>query len=183
MPTTTFMCGGCESVSIFKNVFLTSSGQTPSRQLKEYSRRTDGGWSLAADLVPLYGVEEVQVRLVWYPTVNDQDLSINDCRKRQKAKHVLKQLEDFTTMNLHTVQKKRKKKLLHCGWQTVINYMLQPAECSPDFGHNKCRTMMYVVCHTLYFCMTSFVNPYLNSETVKNITLRYCCSYLTALWD
>lgn len=68
----------------------------------------DEGWLLVSTyLVPLYGVEEVQVSLVRYPSMNDQDLSINDCCDGQKAKNILKQLQDLIAMSLSVRHSKK----------------------------------------------------------------------------
>lgn len=48
----------------------------------------------------LQNAEEVQIRLVWYPSVNNQDLSVNDGRDGQEAEHILKQLENLTAVYL-----------------------------------------------------------------------------------
>lgn len=52
------------------------------------------------DFVSLQSAEEVQISLVWYPSVNNQDLSINNGGDGQEAKHVLKQLENLTAVYL-----------------------------------------------------------------------------------
>lgn len=52
------------------------------------------------DFVSLQSAEEVQISLVWYPSVNNQDLSINNGGDGQEAKDVLKQLENLTAVYL-----------------------------------------------------------------------------------
>lgn len=48
----------------------------------------------------LQSAEEVQICLVWYPSVNNQDLSINNGGDRQEAEHILEQLENLTAVYL-----------------------------------------------------------------------------------
>lgn len=94
--------------------------------------------------MPLYGAEEVQVSLIRYPSVNDKDLPVNDCRNGQKAENVLKQLEDLTAMSLHAItHRKRNFTLIHPAPPavTVINYMLHPAECAAVVMHIISRIM------------------------------------------
>lgn len=58
---------------------------------------------VSTDLVPLYGAEKVQVSLVRYPSMDDQDLPVDDRCDRQKAEYVLEQLEHLMAVSLHTV--------------------------------------------------------------------------------
>lgn len=60
---------------------------------------------LSSNLVSVYGAEEVEVSLVRYPSMNDQDLAVYHRRDRQEAEHVLEQLQNLTAMGLHTAMK------------------------------------------------------------------------------
>lgn len=52
------------------------------------------------DFVSLQSAEEVQISLVRYPSVNNQDLSVNNGGDGQEAEHILKQLENLTAVCL-----------------------------------------------------------------------------------
>lgn len=52
------------------------------------------------DFVSLQSAEEVQISLVGYSSVNNQDLSINNGGDGQEAEHILKQLENLTAVYL-----------------------------------------------------------------------------------
>lgn len=89
----------------------------------------------------LQNAEEIQISLVWYPSVNNQDLSINNGSDGQEAEHILKQLENLTAVFLSAQHRKTSN-------TTVIKQAVSSAKL-------KCVDL------TLYFCITSFVNPYL----------------------
>ena len=53
-------------------------------------------------LLPLYGVEEVQVRLVRDSSVNNQNLAVDHCSNGQKAEDILEELENLSAVGLDT---------------------------------------------------------------------------------
>lgn len=57
----------------------------------------------------LQSAEEVQVSLVRYPSVNYQDLPINNGGDGQKAEDVLEQLEDLTAVYLSATAPQNKE--------------------------------------------------------------------------
>lgn len=109
------------------------------------------------DLVPFYGAEEVQVGLVRYSPVNDQDLSVDDRCDGQEAENVLKQLEDLPAVSLRAVTKELIKRPPHhfinpmlksTGWTELI------VQSNSKWSQNKtiCLTSLYLVFLHDFFC-------------------------------
>lgn len=89
------------------------------------------------DFVSLQSAEEVQISLLRYPSVNNQDLSVNNGGDGQEAEHILKQLENLTAV------------------------CLSAKKDTSDPTGVPCLPTPKCVGLTLYFCITSFVKPYL----------------------
>lgn len=60
----------------------------------------------STDLMSFYWAEEVQVRLVWNPTMHYQNLPINHRSDGQQAEDILEQLKNLTAVVLKAVKKK-----------------------------------------------------------------------------